>query len=339
MWHNTLGRTGLRVSALGLGSNRLRFYDRGVAEIVWNYALDRGISFFETGRMYDDGQTEEWIGQAIGHRRGEYVLASKCGARLSADEARRDLERSLTALRTDHLDAYRLAPVDSLEALEQALRPGGAQDGLDRARDEGLIGATGLTGHNHEVLIQAMETGRFDTVLFVAHMGLYNDAMRRLLATAQRLAVGTMIMRPLGHHVLRPNPALRFALASGADTVLCGMYSPQELDENLALAQEAPSAAERAALLAEARDLSSGCLRCGGDLRTVPCACPHGIDVRHIMEIGPFRARHGLIAYGEQEWSTAAEAARRCDDCGQCERGCVAHLSIIPSIHAAVATR
>ena len=340
MWHNTLGRTGLRVSALGIGCNRLRFYDRSVAEIVWNYALDRGITMVETGRMYDNGVTEEWLGQAVGDRRGEYVLASKCSAHLTADEARRDLELSLKALRTDHIDAYRLAPIDSFELLEKALAPGGAQDGLDQAHAEGLIGGTGLTGHNHAVLIKAIETGRFDTVLFVGHMGIYTDVVRRLIETARRLNVGTMIMRPLGHHVLPPDPALRFALSSGVDTVLCGMYSPQEVDENLAIAQQAaPSDAERAALLAEARTLSTGCIRCGGDIRTMPCACPHAIDVRFLMMMSPFRERHGLLPIGEQEWSTAAQAATLCDDCGLCERNCVEHLGIIPWIHAAAASR
>ena len=89
MWHTTLGRTGSEVSALACGSNALGGYDEFTAEIVFNYALDRGITFIETGRMYDEGKTEQWIGKAVSHQRGEYVLASKCrrseaAARLTA---------------------------------------------------------------------------------------------------------------------------------------------------------------------------------------------------------------------------------------------------------------
>ena len=59
------------------------------AEIVFNQALESGIAFIETGRMYDEGKMEQWIGKAVSHRRGEYVLASKCrrseaAARLTA---------------------------------------------------------------------------------------------------------------------------------------------------------------------------------------------------------------------------------------------------------------
>ena len=115
MWHNTLGRTGSRVSALACGSNALRSYDEFTAEIVFNYALDHGITFIETGRMYDEGKTEQWIGKAVSHRRGEYVLASKCLGRNSYEKAVRDIDLSLEALQTDHIDHYRLAPVDTHE--------------------------------------------------------------------------------------------------------------------------------------------------------------------------------------------------------------------------------
>ena len=81
MWHKTLGRTGSKVSALACGCNALRLYNPFTAEIAFNYALDHGITFIETGRMYDGGKTEQWIGTAVSHRRSEYVLASKTSAR------------------------------------------------------------------------------------------------------------------------------------------------------------------------------------------------------------------------------------------------------------------
>ena len=100
----------------------------------------------------------------------------------------------------------------------------------------------------------ALETGRFDTALFVLNMVTYNEQNRRLIQLAADLGVGMMLMRPLDHGALRPNPALRFALASGVDTVLCGMYSPLELDRNLALAGAKPSERERTALRQEAEE-------------------------------------------------------------------------------------
>jgi predicted aldo/keto reductase-like oxidoreductase len=334
MWHNMLGRTGSKVSALACGSNALRGYDEFTAEIAYNYALDSGITLIETGRMYDEGKTEQWIGKAVSHRRQEYVLASKCSARSSYDDAARKIDLSLEALQTDHIEHYRLAGMDTDEVLAQALSPDGAQRAIEEAREAGKISYTGITGHRPEALMAAMKTGRFDTVLFVLNMGAYNEQNRRLIRLAADLGVGTMLMRPLDHGVLCPDPALRFALASGVDTVLCGMYSPLEIDRNMAIAGTEPDKAERAALCREAEALSTGCLRCQGR-DGPPCKCPLGIDVRHIMLVGRYRAKHGLLPAAEFRWSTIAEAAKRCDECMHCEKQCPASLTIVPSIHEA----
>jgi len=165
-------------------------------------------------------------------------------------------------------------------------------------------------------------------------MVTYNEQNRRLIQLATDLGVGMMLMRPLDHGTLRPDPALRFALASGVDTVLCGMYSPLEIDRNLALAGAEPSDVEQTSLRQEAEALSTGCLRCQ-DTGGPPCKCPLGINVRQIMLMGRYRAKHGLLPAAEFQWSTVAEAAVRCDECLHCEERCPAALSIVPSIHAA----
>jgi predicted aldo/keto reductase-like oxidoreductase len=338
MWHTTLGRTGSKVSALACGSNALRLYDAFTAEVVFNYALDHGITFIETGRMYDGGKTEEWIGKAVSHRRDEYVLASKCAARDSYEEAARAIDESLEALQTDHIDHYRLAPVDTHEMLAQALAPDGAQRAVEEAREAGKISYTGLTGHRPEVLMAALKTGRFDTVLFVLNMAVYNGQNRQLIQLATDLNVGMMVMRPLDHGALVPDPALRFALASGVDTVLCGMYSPLEIDRNLACAGTAPTDQERAALRREAKELSTGCLRCQGR-EGPPCKCPLGVDVRQIMLLSRYRGKYGLLPTAELQWSTVAEVAKRCNECMLCEERCPAELTIVPSIHEAAGSR
>ena len=332
MWHNVLGKTGSKVSALACGSNALRFYDPFTAEVALNYALDKGITFIETGHMYDGGKTEQWIGRAVSHRRNEYVLASKCVASNSYEDAAREIDLSLEALQTDHIDHYRLAPVDSHEVLAQALASNGAQRAIEEAREAGKISFTGLTGHRPDVLMAALKTGRFDTVLFVHNMVTVNEQNQQLIQLAADLGVGTMLMRPLDHGMLNPDPALRFALASGVDTVLCGMYSPLEIDHNLAFAGEKPDEQERAALHREAEELSTGCLRCQG-ADGPPCKCPLGIDVQQIVLLSRYRTKHGLLPTAELRWSTLAEVAKRCDECGHCEKQCPAGLSIIPTIH------
>jgi predicted aldo/keto reductase-like oxidoreductase len=243
----------------------------------------------------------------------------------------------LEALGTDHIDHYRLAPVDTLEQLTAALKPDGAQRAIEEAREAGKISYTGLTGHRPEVLMEALKTGRFDTVLFVLNMTSWTDQNQRLIELARHLGVGTMVMRPLDHGILQPSPALRFALASGVDTVLCGMYSPAEIEHNLVFVEREIDAVERDALLREAADMSSGCLRCTGP-KGPPCKCSEGIDVCHIVLVSRYRAKYGLLPGAELQWSTHAEAAKGCTECGLCEERCPAKLSIVPLIHQAAAS-
>ena len=334
MWYNTLGRTGSKVSALACGCNALRLYDESVAQVVFNYALDHGITLIETGRMYDGGKTEEWIGKAVSSRREEYVLASKCSGHLSYEEAKRAIDLSLQALGTDHIDHYRITGFDTSEALAKVLGRDGALRAVEEAVAAGKVSHTGLTGHHPDVLMEAVKTGRFGTVLFILNMTTYTGQNKQLIGLCKQLGVGMMLMRPLDHGVLPPARALRFALASGVDTVLCGMYSPLEIDQNLAIAETAPSEQERAALLAEAEELSSGCLRCAGRAGP-PCKCPEGIDVRQIMLLSRFRAKYGLLPTAEFQWSTVAETAKRCTECLLCEERCPVKLSILPLIHEA----
>ena len=119
---------------------------------------------------------------------------------------------------------------------------------------------------------------------------------------------------------------------------MCGMYSPLEVDRNLALAGDAPDAEERAALHAKAAAISSGCLRCQGP-EGPPCKCPLGIDVLQIVLTSRYRAKYGLLPAAELQWSTVAEAAKRCDECMHCEERCPATLRIVPSIHEAARER
>jgi predicted aldo/keto reductase-like oxidoreductase len=339
LWYNVLGRTGLKVSALACGSNALSLYNESVANIVYNYALDKGITLIETGRMYGGGATEEWIGKAVSSRRKEYVLASKCRGHSSYEDAARDVDLSLKALQTDHIDNYRLASVDSQEVLAKTLSNDGALRALEEAKASGKISYTGLTGHRPDILIQALETGRFDTVLFVLSMATYTPLKKQLMEVATNLQMGTMVMRPLAHGALPPSKALRFALASGVDTVLCGMYSPLEIDQNMAIADTKPNVTEWEELRRDAENLGTGCGRCGGGLADVPCRCPRGIDVRFIMTLLRFREKYGLLPNAELQWSTYVEAAKRCDECSQCEDNCPFRLSIIPFIHEAAKSR
>ena len=135
MNQRTLGKSGLQVSLVGLGCNN--FGGRTDAEAsrrVVHKALDLGITLFDTADIYGErGGSETILGQALGERRKDIVLATKCG--MAMDEkgilqgaSRRYIlsavEASLRRLRTDWIDLYQIHQPDRLTPIEETLRIG-----------------------------------------------------------------------------------------------------------------------------------------------------------------------------------------------------------------------
>ena len=182
----TLGRTGLKVTRLGIGG--------GYCESVDEYrtALDCGVNYMDTARNYRDGEDEKVIGQAIQGRRDQLILATKTAAR-RAEGVRKDLETSLSLLKTEYIDIYQLHHLNTPVEREQALSSGGAVEAAQKAQEEGLIRFIGVTGHDWEQIGQAVTTGLFDTVLC-----WYNCAMKEpeeaIFPQALDLNVGVVIM-------------------------------------------------------------------------------------------------------------------------------------------------
>ncbi len=182
----TLGRTGLKVTRLGIGG--------GYCESVDGYrtALDFGVNYIDTARNYRNGEDEKIIGQAIQGRRDQLILATKTAAR-RAEGVRKDLEISLSLLKTEYIDVYQLHHLNTPVEREQALSPGGAVETAQKAQEEGLIRFIGVTGHDWEQIGQAVSTGLFDTALC-----WYNCSMKEpeeaIFPQALDLNVGLVIM-------------------------------------------------------------------------------------------------------------------------------------------------
>jgi aryl-alcohol dehydrogenase-like predicted oxidoreductase len=173
----TLGRTGMEITALGFGAMELRGAPRGpeisdeTADRVLNAVLDAGINYIDTSPDY--GKSEEHIGRAIAHRRGEYFLASKCGCIVgtppsapanqpnphifTAENVRAGIEQSLRRMKTDYLDLVQFHGSPSREQLE---KDGGLEAALQCQR-EGKARFVGMSGTLPN-LVEQIEMGVFD---------------------------------------------------------------------------------------------------------------------------------------------------------------------------------
>lgn len=163
-----LGRTGLEVPILGLGTAPLGTLpddqeDAAVAVVERAYAL--GVRYFDTAPSYDKHRAERRLGKALAGRRDQVVLATK--SFLAKEPALAELEQSLRALATDHVDVFQVHAVGDHEDRKRKLdSEKGALAAALQAKQAGKCRFIGVTGHAEpEVLAQCLEDFPFDTIL------------------------------------------------------------------------------------------------------------------------------------------------------------------------------
>ena len=174
-----LGRLGHESSVLIYGAAALSEVDQETADASIQQALDAGINHFDFAASYGDAELR--LGPWIPRIRKDIFLATKTGDR-DRESAWASINRSLERLQTDHVDLLQLHAVGDLGELGKVLGTGGAIEAAVRAKDEGLVGDIGITGHGDEAAATHLEALRrfpFATVLTPLNPVLWRDPVYR----------------------------------------------------------------------------------------------------------------------------------------------------------------
>ena len=201
----TFGRTGLRVSRIGFGAGPIGYLGASPAQAgqVLNLLLDRGVNVIDTAAAYLG--SEELIRDAVGHRRSDYILVSKCGRRVegvagadwSAQLVTDTVERSLRRLGTDHLDVMLLHSCGL-----DVLRRGEALDALLRAREAGKIRFAGYSGDNEAA---AFAVGLPGVDVLMCSASLCDQAnLEVVLPAAVQAGTAVLAKRPVANGAWKP---------------------------------------------------------------------------------------------------------------------------------------
>lgn len=197
MRRKRLGRTNLQVSALSLGTVEIGL-DYGISEKgeahrpseadaheLLHFALDHGINLIDTARAY--GEAEAIIGRALKKRRSEYILTSKVMPRPGTSSViRTQLEESLVALQTDHLDIMMIhSRAEQIEPDGETFAP------LAQAQCDGLVRFLGTSVYGPEAAMRAIECGWFDCIE-VGYSLLDRRIEARVLEAAETRDVGVI---------------------------------------------------------------------------------------------------------------------------------------------------
>lgn len=323
MEYRQLGRTGLKVSVVGLGGIPLQRVDFPQAAAVVEAALKMGLNFIDTARGYTDSEAK--LGEVLGRNRGNTIIATKTTARSGEDMAA-EVEKSLESLQVDYIDLYQLHNVKDEGALERVLAADGALAALKEAREQGKVKFIGITGHIPAILVRAIKTGEFDTVQFPCNP-LETTCLDELLPLAQSMNLGTIAMKPFAGGAIKDKmAALRFIIEHGFSTVIPGMEQISQVEENLAAGINVRplSASEKEALEKERESMGSAfCRRCEYCL-----PCPQGIDIPTMFLLDGYCARYGLRDWAVERYSPIKVKASDCLECGRCEDKCPYQLPI-----------
>lgn len=167
MERRRLGRLGHTSSVLIFGGAALSEVSEDEADRAISASLEAGINHFDTAAGYGDGNSEEHLGRWMPEIRNDIFLSTKVEER-EKDAARRSIEASLDRLHVDSVDLIQLHAVGDLDDLDLATGSDGSLEAAIEARDEGLAGAIGITGHGRHAPATHLEALRrfpFDTVL------------------------------------------------------------------------------------------------------------------------------------------------------------------------------
>ena len=200
MEYRKLGRLGHSSSVLIYGAAALSAVDQDTADRSVQEALDAGINHFDVAASYGDAELR--LGPWIPRIRKDIFLATKTGDR-DREAAWASINRSLERLQTDRVDLIQLHAVGDLGELDRALGPGGAIEAATRAKEEGLVGDIGITGHGDEAAATHLEALRrfpFATVLTPLNPVLWRDPVFRanyeaLAEESRRQGAGLMTIK------------------------------------------------------------------------------------------------------------------------------------------------
>ena len=378
MVYRTLGRTGIRISEIGMGCEG--FVDKPYEEVLALVDRMEALGVNCVDLYTPNPEVRSNLGRALRGRREKFVLqAHLCSVwkdgqykrTRNIQEVREGFADQLERLETDRVEIGMIHYVDSLADWDTVVNGPVMAYALE-LRAAGTIGCVGLSSHNPQVALAAVNTGLIDVLMFSVNPcydlqpagedveelwapknyegSLVNmDPERQALyETCQRLGVGITVMKAFGGgdllsaalspagRALTPLQCLHYALTRPAvASVMCGARTPEDLDASAAYEEAPESERDYAAALAAMPRISwqGHCMYCGH------CApCPTGIDVASVTKfLNLCRAQGSVPETVREHYALLPHRAAECAACGACEKRCPFGVPIVENMRQAAA--
>lgn len=314
----TLGKTGITVNKNGFGALPIQRISKGEAVDLLRKARAGGITFFDTARAYTD--SEEKLGEAFGGTWDGIYVSSKT-ASMTPEGFWRDLETSLSNLKTDHLDIYQF------HNPAVCPKPGdgsGMYECMLEARQQGKIRHIGITNHRLAVAHEAIDSGLYETLQFPLSY-LSSDKDLELVEKCGQAGMGFIAMKALSGGLITDSAAAYAFLAQFPHVLpIWGVQREKELDEFLSYVENPPALTEeRRAFIDQDRKELQGefCRGCGYCM-----PCPAGIEINNCARMSLLIRRAPSAAQLTEEMQQKMMRIEQCLHCGQCKSKCPYNL-------------
>jgi predicted aldo/keto reductase-like oxidoreductase len=355
------------LSILGFGCMRLPTKEDGtinedLATGMLRYAIDHGVNYVDTAYPYHNGESEPFVGRALaGGYREKVHLATKLPSWLikSRGDMDRYLDEQLERLQTDHIDFYLVHGLNT--PFWESLHGLGVTDFLDTALADGRIRHAGFSFHDNATLFTEI-VDKYDWTFAQIQYNFMDEhyqAGTAGLEYAAKKGLGIVVMEPIRGGLLARDPAgihaiwqkakARMSPAAWAlrwvwnhrevSVVLSGMSSPEQVRENVAVAESG-----RAGTLTPAELALFGEVRTELERRSqIPCTgcryctpCPHGVSIPECFEYYNRGHMYDDTEQTRQIYSMflggffdgTPHYASLCEECGECEEKCPQSLPI-----------
>jgi predicted aldo/keto reductase-like oxidoreductase len=271
--YRTLGRTGEKVSLVGVGGSHIGMQkDEKESVQIIRAALDRGINFLDNSWDYNDGKSEERMGKALrdGYRQKAFLMTKIDGR--TQGSAAKQLDESLKRLQTDHVDLLQFHEIIRMEDPDRIFARGGALEAVLAAKKAGKVRYIGFTGHKdpkiHLHMIQTADAHQFhfDTVQMPLNVmdAHFKSFETEVLPVALKHQIAVLGMKPMGDHFIldskavTPVECLHYAMNLPVSVVITGIDSLPILDQavNAAKSFQPISGTAVSALLAKTQAIA-----------------------------------------------------------------------------------
>lgn len=363
-----LGKSGVKVGEVGLGTEHLKTANQTAIKTIVDLAVKNGINYFDL--LFNLKDYLNNFGAAFKPYRNQLVLTAHLGScdrngqyfkTRSVNECEKTFNNALDRLCTSYIDVANVHYVKDMKEYNEIVGPNGLLDFADKLKAQGKARLIGISTHDTQVVIEAAESGRFDVITF--HINFANNALPKrneALTACARNGVGVVAMKPFaGGTLLMHNSTVRisairkgggktvklsipqemtttrclsYALSQiGVSTVIPGVSNLKELKEIILYSTASQKEKDYSEILESFKEyVNEQCVYCNHCL-----PCPANIDIGGVTRLVDIATR-GLNQQTKAEYNRLSVKASNCIKCGSCIKRCPFNVAVIGNMEKAV---